>query len=256
MYEVFTLNPDPFWLAVLFGVGLIAGFIDAIAGGGGLLTIPVLLWSGMSPLQVLATNKLQAIFGSGSATWHFIRKGVLSVREIWPAFLLTLVGSVLGTQAVKRVDPGLLEDLVPWLLIGIAVWVALAPSPDSLDRKALLSRLTYAAVFGVGIGFYDGFFGPGTGTFFAMSLMMLRGYSLRGATIRAKSLNFASNLASLMTFAFSGYVVWQVGLLMALGQFTGARLGSGLVISQGTRVIRPLLVTVCILMAIKLLLMG
>jgi uncharacterized membrane protein YfcA len=239
---------------LLLVVGTLAGFVDSIAGGGGLLTVPALLWAGLPPALALGTNKLQGSFGTLAATWSFWRRRLVDPREMLPAIAWTLLGAVLGTTLVQHLDPGFLERLVPLLLIGFALYFLYSPRVADLDAQARLGRSAFALLIGTSVGFYDGFFGPGTGAFFALAHVALLGYNLRRATAHTKVLNFTSNLASLTAFAIGGNLVWAVGLLMALGQFGGAWVGSRLVVRHGTRLVRPLLVAVSLAISAKLLL--
>ena len=245
---------DPAIGLVLFAVATLAGFVDAIAGGGGLLTIPALLWAGISPVQALATNKLQACFGSGSASWHFIRERQVTPGDFPLALLCCAAGAAMGALSVNRLDPGWLQNIIPLMLVGAALFFLFSPS---LPRHAVQPRLsagTYAVCAAFGIGFYDGFFGPGTGSFLVLSLVTLQGLELSQATARTKVLNFASNLASFAVFSFGGQILWGLGLIMAVGQAIGARLGARMVVRKGALVIRPFLVAVSLALTVHLVL--
>ncbi len=240
-------------LALLALSALIAGFIDAIAGGGGLITLPALLAAGLTPAQALGTNKLQSSFGSFSATWYFARRGHIDFSQMRLAIILTFIGSALGSLLVQRLDASALSRVIPFLLIGFALYFLLSPKIGEQDCHRRISIPAFALTIGLGIGFYDGFFGPGTGSFFALGFVALAGFNLAKATAHSKLLNFTSNLASLLFFALGGKIVWVVGFSMALGQLVGARLGSKLVIHQGGKLIRPLIVIMSLLMCGKLL---
>ena len=240
-------------IAMLLAVGAVAGFVDAVAGGGGLLTMPALLFAGLSPAQAVATNKLQGSFGTFSAVRYFIKRGELIPRENIPAITGVFVGACGGALAIQSLDPTFLAEWMPWALIVIAIYVLLSPDLGSYQRGARASMLGFVAS-ALMIGAYDGFFGPGTGTFFALAYVLLCGYTLSKATAHAKLLNFTSNIVSLAIFIFGGEVVWSVGLLMAVGQWTGARLGAGMVISRGAQLIRPITITMCIAMSVALIL--
>lgn len=248
------LSPEV--VLLLVGVAAMAGFVDAIAGGGGLLTLPILLWAGLPPLQALATNKLQGSFGTFSASWHFIRRGHLQLSHLWPAIICTFAGSALGTLCVQVLDAGLLTRLMPVLLIIIALYFLFAPDLDNRQAKQRIGFGLFAFSIGTGVGFYDGFFGPGTGTFFAAAFVLLLGMDLRQATAGTKLLNLTSNLAALLFFALGGQVVWGLGLAMGIAQAAGAWLGAHMAIRHGGRLIRPLLVVVTVAISAKLLLMG
>ncbi len=237
----------------LFAVATVAGLVDAIAGGGGLITVPALLWAGLDPLAALATNKAQGVFGSGAATLHFARLGALDLVRAWPAVVCTFLGASAGTLTVRYLGGESLGRLIPLLLIAFALYFLVSPRVSDLDSHRRMSDLAFALLIGTGVGFYDGFFGPGTGTFFAMGYVALLGYNLRRATAHTKLLNFASNLAALLFFLSGGHVAWALALPMAAGQFIGAWLGAHLVLRHGTWLIRPVLVLAAVAVSVKLL---
>lgn len=240
-------------LLILTAVAALAGMIDAIAGGGGLLALPALLWAGLPPIQALATNKLQGTFGTATASFQYIRRGEIDWLPLRIPIVMTFIGSVSGTLAVQRLGSDLLQDIVPVLLIAFALYFLLSPRIGDQDAQHRISHGLFGLLIGFSVGFYDGFFGPGTGSFFAAAFVVLLGYNLRRATAGTKLLNFTSNIASLAFFAYAGQVVWQVGLPMGLAQMGGAWIGSHLVIRHGTRIIRPLLVVVSLAISLKLL---
>ncbi len=239
-------------LTTLFLVGALAGFIDSIAGGGGLISVPALLATGMNPAQALATNKLQAVFGSATATWRFLRQGHIDLRLALPCVGFTLVGAVLGASSVQLIDQSFLKAVIPWLLAAIAVYVLASPKLGDQDAKARLAPRTFAALAGLSLGFYDGFFGPGVGSFLVFAHVLLLGYNLLRASAHSKVMNFTSNFVSLLVFIIGGQVLWLIGLTMAAGQFIGAWCGTHLVIRQGARIVRPLLVLTSLAMTVRL----
>ncbi|NBC49424.1 MAG: TSUP family transporter [Gammaproteobacteria bacterium] len=238
---------------LMFTLALAAGLIDAIAGGGGLITVPALLWAGLPPVAALATNKAQAVWGSFAATAHFVRQGAIALRRAAFTVACTFVGAALGALSVQHLSTALLEQLVPLLLIGFALYFLVSPRVSDLDSHQRIRVPVFALTIGVGVGFYDGFFGPGTGTFFAMGYVALLGLGLRRATAHAKLLNFTSNLAALMVFLAGGHVVWMLALIMAVGQLIGGWLGAHLVLRHGARLVRPVLVIASIAVSLKLL---
>lgn len=243
-------------LGLLFLVALVAGCIDAIAGGGGLLTVPVLLSVGMPPAQTLATNKLQGSFGSFAASLTFIRRGEIDLKRFWPYILATFLGSVAGTIGVRLIDASALGRMIPVLLVGVAIYVLLSPRAGDIEAHRRVPAGFFIGAVAPLIGAYDGFFGPGTGSFFAIAFVALLGFSLRRATAHAKVLNFTSNIASLAIFIVGGQVVWVVGGAMALGQVIGAQVGAHLVVKVGARIVRPVLVVMSVALALKLLIWG
>jgi len=243
---------SPMLFVVLTGVAVMSGTVDAIAGGGGLIMVPALIATGLPPHLVLGTNKLQSILGTSMATWRFRRAGMLSLRAGLPFAALSLSGAVAGSMLIRRIDNHVLGLIVPLLLIGVATYTMLSRRMGDLDTPARLGPGGYAPVLG-GIGFYDGFFGPGAGQFYATSLVSLRGMGLTRAMGLTKLLNVASNFGSLIVFATGGQVLWLLGLSMGLGAMTGAVIGSRLATRHGAAVIRPLLVTVSLLLTARLI---
>jgi uncharacterized protein len=239
--------------AVLFSVAILAGFIDSIAGGGGLLTIPALLWAGLPPAAALGTNKLQSCGGSFFASWYFIRKGMVDVRKIKLSLACAFVGASLGTIGVQMIDASVLETLLPFLILAIGGYFLFSKKISENDRHQVIPPTVFAFTAALGIGFYDGFFGPGTGSFLALAFVSLAGFGLAKATAHAKLLNFATNVASLIFFAIGGQVVLVLGLVMLVGQAIGATLGSRLVVTKGVSIIKPLVVFMSLVMSIKLL---
>jgi uncharacterized membrane protein YfcA len=241
-------------LALLVCTAFIAGFVDSIAGGGGLLTIPALMLAGLPPTIAIATNKVQAVFGSGSATFAFGRAKMINWKEARIGFFCALAGSALGAYAIQLIDTDFLRNAIPFLLIALALYFALAPKLSDEPRRHLVSSTQHGIFAGGGIGFYEGLFGPGTGSFLAISYVTLLGYGLKKATAHSKLLNFAGNFSSLVVFLITGKALILLGLLMALGQICGATLGARSAIKHGAKLIRPLLVIMCCAMALKLLL--
>jgi uncharacterized membrane protein YfcA len=240
-------------LLILIAIAGVAGMIDAIAGGGGLLALPALLWAGLPPVQALATNKLQGTFGTLTASYNFVRRGEIDLARLRIPVLLTFIGSACGTVAVRHLGSELLERLVPTLLIAFALYFLFSPRIGDQDAQHRIGHAMFGLLIGFTVGFYDGFFGPGTGSFFAAAFVLLLGYNLRRATAGTKVLNFTSNIASLIFFALAGEVIWRVGLPMGLAQMAGAWVGSHLVMRHGARLIRPVLVAVSVTISVKLL---
>jgi hypothetical protein len=240
-------------LPLLFCAGFVAGLVDSIAGGGGLITVPVLMGIGLPPQVALGTNKLQASFGSGSAMLHFVRAGSVKLSDCWSGILWTATGAALGVWMLQLLDATILKQLIPWLLAAIAVYTLCSPRLGAEDSHAQLKPGPFYLLFGLAIGFYDGFFGPGTGSFWTMALMMLLGCSMLRATATTKVMNFTSNFVALIFFLSVGQVRFVEGLVMGVGQFLGARVGSRLVIKRGTSLIRPVFITVVLALVGRLI---
>ncbi|SCA56907.1 conserved hypothetical protein; putative inner membrane protein [Candidatus Terasakiella magnetica] len=241
-------------LGMLFCIGLIAGWVDSIAGGGGLIALPALLSVGLSPVQALATNKLQGSFGTFAATANFIKKGHLKINDVWPMIMLTFIGSASGTLLVQRLDASILVDIIPFLLLAVGLYFLAKPKIGLEDQKQRVGLWGFSFIAGFTLGFYDGFFGPGTGSFFAVAFITLMGFNLLKATAHTKILNFTSNIASLLFFILGGQVIWVVGLIMAMGQMIGGYVGAHMSMKHGSKIIRPLLVIICFAMTGKLVL--
>ena len=239
---------SPALLPLLFVVGAVAGLIDSIAGGGGLITIPVLLGIGLPPQYALGTNKLQSTFGSASAMAHFVRAGTVDVRQALGGIFWTAVGATLGAYTVQQIDPGFLKRTIPFLLLLILCYTIFSPKLGAEEVHPRIPKGIFYASFGLLLGFYDGFLGPGTGSFWVIALMLGLGFDMRKGTGYTKLFNFVSNIVSLVVFVAGGHVLLWAGLVMGAGQAVGARVGSRLVIKKGTGFIRP--VFICSVLAV------
>ncbi len=238
---------------VLFAVALVAGWVDTIAGGGGLLSIPVLLLMGVPPAAAVATNKLQGSAGTLIASLYFIRRREVDLYEIRYLIVGTFLGSIAGAWLLLQVDAQLLLAYLPVLLIAIALYFLLSPSIrdiDSVPRISLLAMALFACPL---LGFYDGFLGPGTGSFMLLAFVVLAGYRVSKATAHTKVLNFTSNFASLLYFVFFGEIYWILGSVMIVGQLLGATLGARMVVDKGSALVRPVVVIVCFTMSVNLI---
>jgi uncharacterized membrane protein YfcA len=243
----------PWLYPVLFAGGAAAGWIDSIAGGGGLITIPLLLWIGVPAQLALGTNKFQSSFGSFTAAAHYTRRGVVPLDDALPGVLFTLTGASLGVLAVQRISGSVMNGLIPFLLLAIAVYMLFTPSLGRQETNPRFSRIVFYMLFGLGLGFYDGFFGPGVGSFWAVAFVLGLGFDLRKATGYTKVMNFVSNAVSFLLFLAGGQVLFGAGLAMGVGEVVGAAIGSRMVIRKGVKFIRPIFVTMVILTTLKLL---
>jgi len=238
--------------AILTLVCVCAGFIDSIAGGGGLLTVPALLFAGIPPINVLATNKLQSVLGTSIACRNYWRAGLINWQANRWTVLVILLCAAAGALAVQAIDPAVLTFVIPALLVVIALYILFSPRMHDEDAQHRVGAAGYAPIGGA-IGFYDGFFGPGTGSFFVTSLVALRGHGLTRATALTKLFNLTSNLGGLLVFVAGGHTLWLLGLCMATGAMTGGWIGSHTAMRFGARVIRPLLVTVSLALTARLI---
>jgi len=230
----------------------IAGFVDTLAGGGGLITIPAFLFAGLSPGQALATNKCQAFAGTLTASLKLMASGHLKERSLWPYATLAFGMALLGAWTLREVsEADWLERAVPLLLLIAAGYFGCVRLPQA-SLKAIPVFGIFAVAGIASIGFYDGFFGPGTGSLFALLMISGLGLSLRDATIHAKLFNAMTNFAAFLLFVTSDLVNWSAVAVMIPAQILGALVGTRAMLGGGIVLIRPLVVLMCTLMAIKL----
>ncbi len=238
-------------LLLLFLTALVASFLDTLAGGGGLLTVPALILSGIPPLAVLGTNKLQSSTGTATATFMMFKHKKVNWQEVKPLMFAAFIGAAIGATTVQFVNPDALSLIIPIVLLLIALYFLISPKPKEGKSQPKLSYRKYKNIVVPLIGSYDGFFGPGTGSFFALSGVSLRGLDLISATVVAKTLNFATNIASLTVFFLAGKIAWTAGLVMMTGQVIGASLGSRFLFKINPAYLRGLIVLMCTAMLIK-----
>jgi len=227
-----------YYYVIFLATGFLAGFVDSIAGGGGIITVPVLMASGMPPHVALATNKLQSTFGSFTASMNFLRKGLFSLKDVYLGVIFTFIGAAIGTKTILLLDAGILNKIIPFMLILIFLYTLFNPKLGTIDKKGRFTKPVFFLIFGILLGFYDGFFGPGTGTFWTIALVALLGLNLKKATATTKIMNFTSNVVSLGVFLFSGNVLFFIGILMGFGQIVGAFVGSSIVVKKDVTFIR------------------
>jgi uncharacterized membrane protein YfcA len=243
-------------LLLFAAVGVFAGAVDAIAGGGGLITVPALLLGGLDPTSAIATNKLQGALGLVVSTSRFAKAGMLDLRSksIWLLAISAFTGAATGAALVAVAPVEAMRTALPFLLIGVALYFAFGPKMSDVDAHARLRTGSFAACVGFPIGVYDGLFGPGAGSFYMIGLVAFLGFGAVRAVAHTKLLNLASNLSGLLVFVFAGSVVWSAGLAMAAGTVVGARIGSGLALKHGALLVKPLLVVVALALAARLML--
>lgn len=241
-------------LALLGLAAFASGFVDAIAGGGGMITMPALLLAGLDPVAAVATNKLQGVFGTGSSMLAYARARMIDWARLRWMMAGAACAGMAGAIAVKSLPDTVLKALVPLLLLGVAVYFAFSPSLKDEDAQQRMRPALFGVVLVWPVAFYDGFFGPGAGSFYMLGGVALLGFGVLRAAAQTKALNFASNLASLGFFISQGLVVWTAGLVMGAMAFAGGQVGSRLAIRHGVRLIKPMLVVMCLAIAVKLML--
>ncbi len=239
-------------LLLLFAVATLAGFIDSMAGGGGLLTIPALLMTGMPPAMALGTNKLQACGGSLSASWYFYRKGMVDLKQIKLLIFMMFLGATFGTILIQLIDSTLIKEVLPFLIFAMGLYFLFTPNLGQQEQHKRISYTAFAFSASFSLGFYDGFFGPGTGSLLCLAFVTLLGFNLTKATAHAKILNLTSNLTSLFFFLLGGKIYWLVGFVMLIGEFIGAHFGAKLVFHKGQRLIRPMVVLMSFILTLKM----
>jgi len=238
------------WLVL---AAFIAGVINAIAGSGGLIVLPLLLAAGVPPINALATNKCQSVFGTLSSAVNFFRHGFIDLHSLRMIVLFAMIGACVGTWLVQQLNTAHLKQLLPYFLLLLGAYVAMTPTLSDEDVAPSLPRSTFDPIVGTGMGLYGGFFGPGMGSLSAVAFSSLRGFNIKKATAHAKPLVLTINVTSMAVFLWAGLVWWKLALAMGVAQIFGARLGSNIAMKQGVVLIKPLLVSVIVALALKLL---
>nr|WP_282569329.1 TSUP family transporter [Aliiroseovarius sp. S1339] len=238
---------------LLLGAAFVAGFVDSIAGGGGLITLPALLLAGVPPITALATNKVQGLFGAGMAAVTYARAGHVNLRRQLRPAALSFAGAVIGALLASTLPTDVIRLGLPVLLIAVAIFFAVKPGLDDIDKLERITPFLFTVTFVPLIGFYDGLLGPGTGAFFMIGFVSLAGYGILRATAHTKLLNFASNVGGLVGFMLVAPPLWALGLAMGVAQMAGAYLGSTLASRIGAKLIKPVLVIASTALALKLL---
>ena len=216
--------------------------------------MPVLLACGLPPQVALGTNKMQSTFGTALAVAKYHQVGLVNLRSMALPLVVTFCAALVGTWVVTQVSNALLKQLVPWLLLAVAAYTLLSPRLGAEARAARLNPTAFAWLVGAVLGFYDGFFGPGTGSFWVLACVGLLGLDLPSATGYTKAVNLASNVASALVFAVAGAMRPDIGLVMIGGQLVGAWLGAHLAIRHGAGFIRVVFLLVVVGLIVRLLL--
>ena len=246
------LDIDPSVILLLFALGLFAAFIDSVVGGGGLIMLPGLLFLGVPPTTALATNKFAGSVGSFTSTVMFYRSGKINLKEVGKWFPLTFFGSIVGAYIVTLIDPNFLKPIMLILLAAVLVFTVMKKDWGNNNTAKALSIGKYALFLGLifSIGFYDGFLGPGTGSFLIFAFLLI-GYDFVKAAGSAKLLNFGSNIGALLLFLLLGHVNFMYGIILAVAQIIGSIIGSRFAIRKGTGYIRVLFIIVTLVLLLK-----
>lgn len=242
-------------LIILALASFFAGFVDAIVGGGGLVLVPALfsLFPQATPATLFGTNKGAAVWGTAWATVQYSRRVQMAWRALMPATLAALIGSFGGAWAVTLVDANQLRRALPFILLAVLLYTLVKKDMGRHHAPSLLGHKQTLVASGIGLslGFYDGFFGPGTGSFFVFLFVRLLGFDFLHASASAKLLNSATNVAALALFASKGHVWWHLALVMALANVVGSVIGTRLALKHGAGFVRAIFIAVVSLLILK-----
>ena len=249
-------NVDIIYKIIFLGIaGFLASFVDSIAGGGGLISVPAYFMIGFPPHFTLGTNKFSATCGSLMSTIRFAKSGKTD-RDILKVLLpFSFLGAATGVYIVLLVDSAILKPVVLVMILSVGLYSFFAKSVGLEDnfKGTTKKTLTLGAIFAFIMGFYDGFFGPGAGSFIIFGLIKLYGFDFVRASGNAKAMNFTSNITSLIMFAIGGKIYYLMGIPMAIFMVLGAHVGSKLAIKEGVKVIRPIFITMSLGVAVKMI---
>lgn len=243
-------------ILILCAAGFVAAAVDAIAGGGGIITVPSLLAAGIPPHFALGTNKFASSFGAVTSAYTFTSSGKVNIPLMRYAAPCTLAGAAIGVQAVLHINQKYLQVTILILVFATALYTVLKKDFGSEDNFKGLTRnnIIYGCIIAFTLGFYDGFFGPGTGAFLIFLFVTVFGFDFTIASGNSKVLNFVSNITSLVLFSLNGKIYFFIGIPMGLSMMAGARIGSKIAIKNGAKIIKPIFVTIALALTVKLLL--
>lgn len=234
----------------------LAGFVDSIAGGGGLISLPAYVLAGVPIHMAIGTNKMSSCIGTTVSTARYVKNKYADIGVAIPCILIALTNSVIGAKISMRVDAGILEKMLLIILPITAYFVLFKkkePTTDSFRHFSRKTTICLAVISSAIVGLYDGFYGPGTGTFLILLYTNLCGMDLKSASGNTKLVNLTSNIAALITFLLHGKTVVLLGIVAGFFCMAGHYLGSGLVLTKGTKIVKPIIVVVLILLFIKII---
>ena len=243
----------PELLTMLFCVAVLASFIDSVSGGGGLIALPTLMLAGLSPVQAIGTNKFQAIFGKISSVRYFLKHGLIDVKKFKLAIVVTFICAGLGGYAVQLIPNQDLVLYIPWMIGLVALYTIFSPRMADIDTSQRLTIATFSFIVVPFLAFYDGFFGPAASSFFSISFIALLGFSTAKAVAHTKLLLLFANGAAIITFIIGGHIIWEIGFIMAIGQWIGGHYGSKMVHLKGSKIVKPMLISVCFILIGKMI---
>lgn len=251
MVKQLTLSPLSF--LIVCPLVFLAGFVDAIGGGGGIISLPAYMLAGLPAHTAVATNKLSSCCGTAIATGRFIKNKLVSVRLAVPTVIAAVVGSSAGAKISLFVDEKVFRNVLAVLLPVIALTVLNKKTFSDSEKEFVLNKRTYltAVISALVIGMYDGFYGPGTGTFLIIAFTVFAGVNAVNANAHAKVINLTTNITSLVIFLINGKVLIPLGLAAAVCNMAGGYIGSGMVIKNSNIIVRPVIIIVLILLLLK-----
>ncbi|MCY6369166.1 TSUP family transporter [Clostridium ganghwense] len=242
----------------LCGAGFLAAFVDSIAGGGGLISLPAFLAAGISPHLALGTNKFSASCASFTSSLKFAKSKKVNWQFLKYLLPFTLLGAVIGVNTVLKIDEKILQSLVLILILFVGIYSIFSKSIGVENKFKGTTKLNIflGIILAFSLGFYDGFFGPGTGSFLIFGLIKIFGFDFVQAAGNGKLLNFTSNITALIIFALHGEIYYTVAIPMALFMILGAKLGTSLAINKGSKLIKPIFVTMSLAVACKIIIQN
>lgn len=251
-----TISGFPIWVVLLIGIGVFcASFVDAIGGGGGIISVPIYLLAGLPPHYALGTNKMSSCIGTAASTYRYVKNGYVYWKLALPAIAFALGGAYIGTRLQLMMDEKYLQYLL-LIVLPIVAFIILKQKklPEESGDIAFGLQLTIVIGAAFVIGIYDGFYGPGTGTFLLIVFCNLAKMDIRTASGNVKIVNLSSNIGGLLTSLMAGKVLVPIGLIAAAFSIAGHYIGAGVTIKNGSKIVRPVILTVLALLAIKIIL--
>ena len=235
--------------------GFLAAFVDSIAGGGGLISMPVLLMAGLPAHLALGTNKFAGAFGCFSSAYKYSKSGKTNIELLKKLIPFTILGCLLGVKCVLSISENILNILVFLMILIVALYTYLKKDLGKEDKFENLSKenIKKGIIMAFALGFYDGFFGPGTGTFLTFAFIKIYGFDFLHASANTKILNFTSNFTALILFMFSGQILYKVAIFYAISMVLGGYIGAKVAINKGAQLIKPIFLFMAVAVAIKLL---
>ncbi len=241
-----------YFYPLFFIASIVGGVVGSLSGGAGMITMPLLLVSGLNPLQALATNKLQACVGSFVSAAHYYHQGLVDMKESRTLMLIATFFGAMGAILVQFVEIALLSKILPFVMIAVGAYFLLSPNISDKDRAKNPHKI-FLFISIVVAGLYGGFLGIGIGSFVLALLVSIGGYGLSKALAHSRWVVFSINISSTLFFILGGNVLWILGIIMCVGQSIGASLGARLAIKHGARIIRPIVICVCFVLSTQLL---